>query len=46
MVAPIIQLGFNQIASHGGPIRAGLPLRVTYYDGQILRLEIAVAPIK
>jgi len=36
---------FNQSASHGGPIRAGLPVRIAYYEdenfqGQILRLEI------
>ena len=36
---------FNQSASHGGPIRAGLPVRIAYYEdenlqGHILRLEI------
>jgi hypothetical protein len=36
---------FNQSASHGGPIRAGLPVRISYYENekfhaQILRLEI------
>jgi len=36
-----IQAGFNQSASHGGPIREGLPVRIAYYDGQILRLEVA-----
>jgi hypothetical protein len=35
-----IQPGFNSSTSHGGPIRSGLPVRVSYYDGQILRLEI------
>ncbi len=35
-----IQPGFNQSASHGGPIRAGLPVRIAYYEGQILRLEV------
>jgi hypothetical protein len=35
-----VQAGFNQSASHGGPIRQGLPVRVAYYDGQILRLEV------
>lgn len=35
-----IQPGFNQSASHGGPIRQGLPVRIAYLDGQILRLEI------
>ena len=32
--------GFNNTASHGGPIRAGLPVRVAYVDGHILRLEV------
>jgi len=32
--------GFNQSASHGGPIRAGLPVRITYYNGAILKLEV------
>ena len=32
--------GFSQLASHGGPIREGLPVRIAYFDGQILRLEI------
>jgi hypothetical protein len=35
-----IQAGFNHSASHGGPIREGLRVRVAYCDGQILRLEI------
>lgn len=35
-----VQAGFNQSASHGGPIREGLPVRVIYYNGQILRLEV------
>jgi hypothetical protein len=35
-----IQAGFNQSASHGGPIREGLPVRIAYYDGHILRLQI------
>lgn len=35
-----IQAGFNRSASHGGPIRPGLPVRIAYYSGQILRLEI------
>jgi hypothetical protein len=33
--------GFNRTASHGGPIRQGLPVRICYRDGQILRLEVA-----
>jgi hypothetical protein len=32
--------GFNQTASHGGPIREGLPVRITHHNGRILRLEI------
>lgn len=36
-----IQPGFNKTASHGGPIREGLSVRIAYYDGQILKLEIA-----
>jgi hypothetical protein len=35
-----IQPGFSQTASHGGPIREGLPVRVAYYRGRILRLEV------
>ena len=35
-----IQAGFNRSSSHGGPIRQGLPVRIAYYSGQILRLEI------
>ena len=36
---------FNQSASHGGPIRAGLLVRIAYYEDDnfqayILRLEI------
>ena len=33
-------LGFHRSASHGGPIREGLPVRITYHDGMILRLQI------
>ena len=37
--------GFNNAASHGGPIRAGLPVRITYVPGQngnvIVKLELA-----
>jgi hypothetical protein len=37
----VVAGGFNHTASHGGPIRAGLPVRVTYLGNVILRLEIA-----
>ena len=41
----VVSPGFNQSASHGGPIRAGLPVRIAYVEGEgfqedILRLEI------
>jgi hypothetical protein len=32
---------FNQTASHGGPIRESLPVRITHHNGQILRLDIS-----
>ncbi len=32
--------GFNNTASHGGPIRPGLPVKVAYVDDHILRLEV------
>src|SRR6201984_2615875 len=35
-----IRAGFSHSTSHGGPIRQGLPVRIAYYRGQILRLEI------
>jgi hypothetical protein len=33
--------GFHNTASHGGPIRAGIPVRIAYMDSTILRLEVA-----
>ena len=41
----VVSPAFNQSASHGGPIRAGLPVRISYYEDEnfqavILRLEI------
>jgi hypothetical protein len=33
--------GFNNTASHGGPIREGLYVRIADVNGQIARLEIA-----
>jgi hypothetical protein len=35
-----ITAGFNNTTSHGGPIREGLPVRVTYIGNVILKLEI------
>ena len=36
----IVGPGFNNTSSHGGPIRAGLPVRVSYIANDILKLEI------
>jgi len=35
-----ITAGFNQTASHGGPIREGLPIRIAYNNALILRIDI------
>ena len=32
--------GYHNATSHGGPIRAGLPVRISYRDGRILKLEV------
>ena len=32
--------GFHNATSHGGPIRAGLPVRISYRDSRILKLEV------
>ena len=32
---------FNNAASHGGPIKAGLTVRVSYVGNCIVRLEVA-----
>jgi hypothetical protein len=37
----VITSGFNQSSSHGGPIKEGLPVRIAYRNGEILKLEIA-----
>lgn len=37
----VLTAGFNRTASHGGPIREGLRVRVTYLGNQIARLEVA-----
>ena len=36
----IITAGFNNMASHGGPISEGLPVRIWYLGDEILRLDI------
>ena len=36
----VITAGFNNTASHGGPIREGLLVRIWHRDGEILRLDI------
>jgi len=36
----LITGGFHNSASHGGPIREGLPVRIAYSNGVILRLDI------
>jgi hypothetical protein len=33
--------GFNQTASHGGPLREGLLVRIWHQNGTIARLDIA-----
>lgn len=37
----IVSAGFNNAASHGGPIREGLQVRICHQSGVILRLEVA-----
>lgn len=36
----VITPGFNNAASKGGPIKEGLPVRISYIDGTILKLEV------
>lgn len=36
----IITAGFNNTASHGGPIREGLPVKIWYSGGEIPRVDI------
>ena len=40
----IIIPGFNHMASLGGPIREGLPVKIWYWHGEILRLQIKKEP--
>jgi hypothetical protein len=41
----VITPGFNNTTSHGGPIVEGLPVRVSYINQTIVKLEIAAKPI-
>jgi hypothetical protein len=36
----IMSAGFNSDSAHGGPIRAGLPVRIAYVGNDILKLEV------
>ena len=36
----VVTAGFNNSVSHGGPIREGLPVRVSYIGNTIVRLEV------
>jgi hypothetical protein len=40
----VVTAGFNNSASHGGPIREGLPVRVSYIGNTIVRLEVPSNP--
>ncbi len=38
----LVTAGFHNTRRHGGPIREGLYVRVTYFGNSILRLEVEV----
>jgi hypothetical protein len=40
----VIAAGFNNSASHGGPIREGLHVKIWHLNGEILRLDIEKEP--
>jgi hypothetical protein len=37
----VVTAGFNNTSSHGGPIREGLPVRITFVGNTIIKLEVA-----
>jgi hypothetical protein len=39
-----VTAGFNTTTAHGGPIREGLPVKIWYSDGKILRLDVKRGP--
>jgi hypothetical protein len=41
-----VSVGFNNTASHGGPIREGLPVRISFVGNTILRLEIRLDQVQ
>ena len=36
----VVTAGFSNSASHGGPIREGLPVRISYIGNSIVRVEV------
>jgi hypothetical protein len=38
----VVSGSFNNTMSHGGPIREGLPVRVTFVRNKIIKLEVAL----
>jgi hypothetical protein len=42
----VVTAGFNNTASHGGPIHEGLAVRIWHHRGRILRLDINEDPNK
>ena len=40
----VLTAGFHNTASHGGPIREGLVVRIWHFRGRILRLDIKDEP--
>jgi hypothetical protein len=42
----VVTPGFNNATSHGGPIREGLPVRISHIDNTILKLEVPTSANK